>query len=173
MNEWAKLKFLFVLVSPFNIWFLFPNVLLSLVQPYYFSSWLRFIFLAKKTLTTQTTPNLWPANSATWVRSARSQMRTEGWCPHSPVTMYLPSAEKATAVNVLRDTLTRWVWRFLRGLNSTIEHLQGRAVKDKREKRALIYNSKPTKGVLAVIRVIPVHPSLESIQYRVCTRQGF
>jgi len=48
------------------------------------------------------------------------------------------------------------------------------AAKDKREKRALIYNSKPTKGgVLAVIGVIPVHPSLESIQLRVCTRQGF
>lgn len=77
----------------------------------------------RRKLTAQTTPNLCPANSATWLLSARSQMRTEGWWPHSPVTRYLPSAEKATAVSVLRDGLTMWVWRFLRGLNNTTAHL--------------------------------------------------
>ncbi len=135
MNEWAKLNFYLFLFLLLISRFSFLNCFVIVGSTILIFSKLAGFYLSNqnyKTLTTQTTPNLWPANSATCVRSARSQMRTEGWCPHSPVTTYLPSAEKATAVNVLRDTLTRWVCRFLRGLNSTIEHLQRQKTKEKK-----------------------------------------
>lgn len=175
MNEWAKLNFylflFLLLISRFFSklfccrWFNHTN----------FQSWLAFIYLTK---ITRHSPRRRRQICGRQIQPLVSGPQDPKCGPKVGVHTR-PSRRTCHRQKRRRPSMscaTHWQGEsagFCVGWTAQ-SNICGESGKRQKRKRALIYNSKPTKGgVLAVIEVIPVHPSLESIQLRVCTRQGF